>query len=114
MRLDAGPGAAHDDRMMIRDLVGWAAWGSDGVDNAATHAQGAELLGRRIMGYEGDLSAHMLLTGTVVGTTFEAATWRWVVRTASGSLYRLGESLHATAANGRAASGATVSLPRAA
>ena len=114
MRLDAGPEVCHDDPMTIRDLVGWAAWGVDGVDNAATHAQGAELLGRRIMGYEGDLSAHMLLTGTVVGVSLESPSWRWVVRTASGSLYRLGESLHATAANGRASSSATVNLPRAA
>lgn len=66
------------------------------------------------MGYEGDLSAHMLLTGTVVGVTFESRSWRWVVRTASGSLYRLGDSMHRTARAAADVASETVSLPRAA
>lgn len=80
--------------MTIRDLVGWAAWGLDGVDGAATRMEGGALLGLRIFGHEGELAAHCLLTSTVVGVTLEQASGRWVVRTTSGSRYRLGASIH--------------------
>jgi hypothetical protein len=80
--------------MQIRDLVGWAAWGSDGVDGAATRMEGGALLGLRIFGHEGALTAHCLLTSTVVDVTLEQASRRWLVRTTSGSVYRLGDSIH--------------------
>ena len=73
--------------MQIRDLVGWAAWDSEGMNSAATSTQGRALLGLRIFGHEGNLKAHCLFTGPVVEVEHVDGWWR--VRTASGSVYRL-------------------------
>ena len=81
--------------MQIRDLVGWAAWTSEGVDGAATRDAGRALLGLRIFGHEGEIGAHCLLTSAVVAV--EHVDGRWRVTTASGSVYRLGASIHVRA-----------------